>query len=103
MMFQWHGDTFDLPDGAIHLARSRWCENQAFRYGRHAYGLQFHIEMTAGMIDDWLREPGNCRELADLDYIDPQSIRLQTPQELPRLQTLAAEVFGRFSEMCRAH
>jgi GMP synthase (glutamine-hydrolysing) len=100
-VFQWHGDTFDLPAGAIHLARSPLCENQAFRFGRSAYGLQFHIEMTAGMIDDWLSEPGNCRELATLDYIDPQGIRDQTPQELPRLQTLAAEVLGRFAQMCR--
>jgi GMP synthase (glutamine-hydrolysing) len=101
-VFQWHGDTFDLPSGAIHLARSPQCENQAFRFGRSAYGLQFHIEMTAAMIDDWLSEPGNCRELAALDYIDPQAIRDQTPRELPRLQSLAAEVLGRFAQMCRS-
>ena len=98
--FQWHGDTFDLPSGAIHLARSPACENQAFRYGQRAYGLQFHIEMTASMIDDWLGVPDNCRELAELDYIDPTRIRAQTPQELPRLQAMAADVFGRFAEMC---
>jgi GMP synthase (glutamine-hydrolysing) len=100
-MFQWHGDTFDLPSGAIHLARSPLCENQAFRYGRTAYGLQFHIEMTGGMIDDWLKTPDNCRELAELEYIDPQIIRDRTPDELPRLQALAAQVFGRFAAMCR--
>jgi GMP synthase (glutamine-hydrolysing) len=100
--FQWHGDTFDLPTGAIHLARSPVCENQAFRYGQDTYGLQFHIEMTAAMIDDWLTEAGNCRELAGLDYIDPQGIRAETPTELPRLQALAAEVLGRFAQMCRA-
>ena len=100
-MFQWHGDTFDLPSGAIHLARSPACENQAFRYGQRAYGLQFHIEMTATMIDQWLSVPDNCRELADLDYIDPARIRKQTPLELPRLQAMAADVFGRFAQMCR--
>jgi GMP synthase (glutamine-hydrolysing) len=99
--FQWHGDTFDLPGGVVHLARSPLCENQAFRYGRDAYALQFHIEMTAAMIDDWLTEAGNCRELAGLDYIDPEGIRAQTPAELPRLQALAAEVLGRFAQMCR--
>ncbi len=99
-IFQWHGDTFDLPAGSVHLARSPLCENQAFRYGPNAYGLQFHIEMTAAMIDDWLTEAGNCAELAELDYIDPPSIRA-TPQELPRLQALAAEVLGRFAQMCR--
>jgi GMP synthase (glutamine-hydrolysing) len=103
MMFQWHGDTFDLPDGAVHLARSPTCENQAFRYGRCAYGLQFHIEMTARMIEDWLTDPDNCRELAALDYINPAAIRWQTPQELPRLQALAADVFGRFAGMCNRY
>jgi GMP synthase (glutamine-hydrolysing) len=101
MMFQWHGDTFDLPHGAIHLAQSSLCENQAFRYGRNAYGLQFHIEMTGGMIDDWLTRAEDHHELAQLDYIDPQIIRDRTPEELPRLQALAAQVFGRFAAMCQ--
>ena len=57
-VFQWHGDTFDLPAGAVHLARSPLCENQAFRYGHNAYGLQFHIEMTAAMIDDLAQRAG---------------------------------------------
>ncbi|MEW6775454.1 MAG: type 1 glutamine amidotransferase [Bdellovibrionota bacterium] len=52
-VFQWHGDTFDLPQGAVHLARSEVCENQAFRYGK-AWGLQFHLEITPAMVLDWL-------------------------------------------------
>ena len=96
-VFQWHGDTFDLPSGAVHLARSPLCENQAFRYGPNAYGLQFHIEMTAAMIDAWLGDPQNCGELAELDYIDPGKIRQQTPQELPPLQALAGQILGRFA------
>ncbi len=99
-VFQWHGDTFDLPAGAVPLASGPNCENQAFRYGDRAFGVQFHIEMTAGMIEDWLTEAGNCRELAGLDYVDPQRIRKETPVELPRMQAMAAEVFGRFARMC---
>ncbi|MBO61339.1 MAG: amidotransferase [Verrucomicrobiales bacterium] len=45
--FHWHGDTFDLPAGAVHLARSESCENQAFQVGRNVIGLQFHLETTA--------------------------------------------------------
>jgi GMP synthase (glutamine-hydrolysing) len=99
-VFQWHGDTFDLPAGAVHLAHSEACRHQAFRYGDSAYALQFHLEVTAEMIDDWLNEKGNCDELAALDYIDPQAIRRRTPQEIPAMQTLGATVFGHFAALC---
>jgi GMP synthase (glutamine-hydrolysing) len=99
-VFQWHGDTFDLPSGAIHLAASPPCRQQAFRAGPCAYGLQFHLEMTAAMIEDWLGEPGNCGELAALEYIDPAAIRAATPQRLPVLEVLARQVLGRFAAMC---
>jgi GMP synthase (glutamine-hydrolysing) len=49
----WHGDTFTLPDGAVRLARSDLYENQAFRVGRLAYGLQFHVEVTASLVAHW--------------------------------------------------
>lgn len=52
-MLQWHGDTFDLPKGAVLLASSDKYENQAFRYGRNALGLQFHCEVTPGMLQGW--------------------------------------------------
>jgi GMP synthase-like glutamine amidotransferase len=54
---QWHGDTFDLPDGATLLATSPAYPNQAFRFGPLAYGVQFHLEVTAEMAQEWGRVP----------------------------------------------
>jgi GMP synthase-like glutamine amidotransferase len=44
--FHWHGDTFEIPEGAIHLASSAACVNQAYLYGKRVLGLQFHLETT---------------------------------------------------------
>ncbi|HEX9021801.1 MAG TPA: type 1 glutamine amidotransferase [Nitrospirota bacterium] len=54
-VFQWHGDTFDLPADAVRLASSDIYPNQAFRYGDRAYALQFHIEVTPAIVSDWLK------------------------------------------------
>lgn len=50
--FHWHGETFSLPPGAVHLLSSAHCDNQAFAIGKHL-GLQCHIEMTAKMLPVW--------------------------------------------------
>jgi GMP synthase-like glutamine amidotransferase len=52
-IFQWHSDTFTLPPGAVHLARSQAAENQAFRIGRATYGTQFHFEANRSVVRDW--------------------------------------------------
>ena len=101
-VFQWHGDTFDLPKEATLLATSAHCTSQAFRFSESAYGLQFHIEVTAPMIGRWLDEPVNCGELAGLDYIDPQAILRETPQRLPGMTELGRMALGRWADMCRA-
>jgi len=54
-VFQWHGETFDIPQGAERLAQSGLYPNQAFRYGNSAYAFQFHIEVSRQMIVDWLK------------------------------------------------
>ncbi|MEI7908688.1 MAG: type 1 glutamine amidotransferase [Verrucomicrobiota bacterium] len=68
----WHGDTFQLPPGALHLATSAACANQAFTVGQRVIGLQFHIEMdapdVAAFLDDTLPEPvpGQVQSAAEI-------------------------------------
>jgi len=74
-VFQWHGDTFDLPAGGVRLASSAAYPNQAFRYGSSAYALQFHIEVTPDIVRGWL---GNVPGI-DLPGIDRHSREIYGP------------------------
>ena len=66
-IFQWHGDTFDIPRGAVHLASSPDCVNQAFRFGDRAFGLQFHLEADEALIERWLTVPQHRHELESVN------------------------------------
>jgi len=74
-VFQWHGDTFDLPAGAVRLASSDSYPNQAFRHGGRVYALQFHIEVTPSIVTGWLRN----EQGVDLPLIDRRSQELFSP------------------------
>jgi GMP synthase (glutamine-hydrolysing) len=64
-VFQWHGDTFDLPPNALLLASSNLYKNQAFRYGDKVYGFQFHIEVTTDMLLEWFKDMHDIRQLIE--------------------------------------
>jgi len=100
IVYQFHGDTFTLPRGAALLARSSLCQNQAFRFGRCAYGLQFHIEVTEAMALGWLEEPNNRQMIGQLDYIDPDEIRCQTPEAIKAMHAFGRQILPRFATMC---
>jgi GMP synthase-like glutamine amidotransferase len=58
-VFQWHEDTFTVPEGATLVCRGLSCRNQAIRIGKNIYGLQFHIEVGISMIKDWIAAYSN--------------------------------------------
>jgi GMP synthase (glutamine-hydrolysing) len=96
-VFQWHGYTFDMPQGAVHLASSPTCENQAFRYGHNAYGLQCHLELDERLINRWLSLPEylvdletNCRSS------NAAEIQKQTHELIGQSAKLSFEMFGQF-------
>jgi GMP synthase (glutamine-hydrolysing) len=97
-VFQWHSRTYALPAGAHQLARTAMCEQQAFRWGRAAYGFQFHLEADAALIERWLALPGYQRELAGLDR-DAESIRRDTSAWIEPTQRLADAVFNNFLDL----
>ncbi len=102
IVFQWHGDTFEIPNGAVHLAESTLCKNQAFRYSHNVYGLQFHIEVTPEMISEWLNVPENQKEIMSLEgNINPESIKAEIPKFIGRLNSLAEDVFQEFCGLIR--
>lgn len=95
-VFQWHAYTFDLPEGAVHLAATDTCANQAFRFGNRAYGLQFHLEADEAQIRRWLHIPAYR---AELDAHRAEEIERETPQRMRAAAALSERVFGQFIEL----
>jgi len=95
---QWHGDTFDLPEGAVQLARSDAYEQQAFVF-RRAYGLQFHLEVDAALGTEWGAVPAYADSLQatlGADALDPLIADL-SDAEADSI-ALARELFGSWLE-----
>lgn len=99
-VFQWHSYTFDLPAGAEQLARTDSCEQQAFRYGDSAYGVQFHPEVDAALIGRWLGTAAYQQELcaAGLPH-DVDTIRAHTDAHAPQLREQAEPLFNAFLDL----
>jgi GMP synthase (glutamine-hydrolysing) len=96
-IFQWHGDTFEIPPGAVHLASSAACANQAFRFGDNVYALQFHLEVDEPLISRWLHTPVMAREVECLGPgFAPQRLMAETRVHIGDSLALGRRVFAEY-------
>jgi GMP synthase-like glutamine amidotransferase len=95
-VLHWHGETFELPASAVHLASSSVYRNQAFRTGPCAWGLQFHLEVDGSAVGEFVSAFG---EEASALGVDPREVVTATPQVLAGLADLRDEFLGRFAQL----
>tara|TARA_Y100000031_G_C8083779_1_gene320897 strand:+ start:73 stop:777 length:705 start_codon:yes stop_codon:yes gene_type:complete len=94
-VFQWHGDTFDVPTGAKRLAKSELFSNQAFKLSEKIVALQFHLEITEEAVYQWMEEYEE--ELNGLKgCIDPEKIRNDTTEKIENLKISAQRFYDNF-------
>ena len=96
-VFQWHEDGISLPPEVKVLASSAASPVQAFRHGEHAYGFQFHLEVSRPLIERWLTVPAHRDTLKEeVGHVDPESIRRRSEASIGPLEELSKATFGRW-------
>lgn len=95
-VLHWHGETFDLPEGAVNLASSEKFQNQAFRVGSNTYGFQFHLEVDEEMVREWVERD---REEENGFVSEPDVILKGISQNLDQVRFGGALVIGRFLDL----
>jgi GMP synthase (glutamine-hydrolysing) len=96
-VFQWHEDGISLPPEVEVLASSAASPVQAFRHGEHAYGFQFHLEVSRPLIERWLTVPAHRDTLKEEEgHVDPDAIRRRSETSVGPLQELSKATFGRW-------
>ena len=95
--FHWHGETFSLPQGAIHLLASPYCQNQAWSIGKHV-AFQTHIEMTTEMVQKWCEEgaPELSESAASPAAQQAEAMQQELPLHIFFLQKVAKQVYAQW-------
>lgn len=96
-VFQWHSDVFELPPRAVLLANSKKCPNQAARITKNVYAIQFHLEVTQKMIEDWCREDAQTGGF--LKEEEAAKIMKQTPDKIGLLKRNIKILLSNFSQL----
>jgi len=100
-VFQWHEDTFDLPEGATLLATDDDVPHQAFRVGDLAWGIQFHFEVDGAELEAWLDEADSLMDLEATWGKSSEDIRLEAKEHMAAHEERGREVFRRFADVVR--
>ncbi|KAB7790255.1 type 1 glutamine amidotransferase [Bifidobacterium leontopitheci] len=100
-VLHWHNDVVGLPEGAQLLARSEHTKVQAFRVGS-ALGLQFHLEVTPTLLEEWLSEPSMVKDLKAAGGSKSQ-LREAFAASNPQIAPLAEQVFSGFAARCASY
>jgi len=95
-VLHWHGDTFDLPDGATLLASSAVYPNQAFSYGDHVLALQFHLEVEPEAMEHWY--VGHACEIGSVEGLAVSQLREDGLRYGPPLQGPAKQMWAKWLE-----
>ncbi|BAE52277.1 glutamine amidotransferase [Paramagnetospirillum magneticum] len=93
-VLHWHGDTFDLPEGAALLASTAVTRNQAFSWGKAALGLQFHVEATGAGLERWYI--GHACEIGSVPGLSVPRLRADAARHAAGLELVAPKVLSAF-------
>lgn len=96
--FMWHGDTFEIPAGAVRLFESEACQNQGFIYGENVLGLQFHPEADRQWIEKLIEDSGH--ELVEGKYIQSKEQILIDEHFLENSRNIAFSLMDWFEKRC---
>lgn len=101
-LFEWHGDTFELPAGAQHLLGNTWCQNQAFAWGDKVLALQAHPEMTAQLVELWLTEAGHVLDDSQASQQSMAFIRKDLAARIAALNQVAEGFYRHWLQLAFA-
>lgn len=101
-VFHWHGETFDLPQGALPLLRSVWCERQAFAMGS-ALALQCHVEMTPAMVSEWAELGRDELQSPSPSVQSPQAMTAELAVHVAALHRVADVIYRRWLDQVQGY
>lgn len=96
MVLHWHGDTFDLPEGALHLTQTNICKNQAFLFKERVLGLQFHFEATPETLRMMIE---NCRhELVPDEFVQTETNILKNANQCSLTNSWLSDILNNWAQ-----